>query len=47
MIIKKNPLMFLLSDTAPAEKEVDVADGDVGGVAMLPVAGAKPEELGP
>ena len=47
MIIKKDTLMFLLSDTAPAEKEVDIADGDIGGVAMLPVASAKPEELGP
>ena len=47
MIIKKNTLMFLPSDTAFAEKEVDIADGDVWGVTILPVAGAKPEELGP
>ena len=47
MIIKKNSLMFLLSDTAPAEKEVDVADGDVGSVLMLSVAGATLGALGP
>lgn len=47
MITKKSTLMFLLLDIATAEKEVDVADGDVGSVAMLPIAGATPGELGP
>ena len=47
MIIKKNPLMFLLSDAAPVAKDVGVVDGEVGSAPIVPVAGATLGALGP